>query len=258
MLNLDINGRRVSVRPGTKLLAAIREAGVSVPTLCHHEALDAYAACRLCVVEIRRPGSSRGRIVASCVYQAEAGLQVETETDAVKATRREVLDLLLARCPTSPVIQQLAAEHGVVRSSYPPDQNRDQCILCGLCTRVCAKLGYTAISMSGRGAEREVAPPLHEPPPDCTGCASCSRICPTGNIPMVERAGLRRIWEQDFEMQRCQQCGRAWITKKHLQARLAATGLPETHFDHCDECHRAKLAQTMFSRMVPAEKGATP
>jgi NADH dehydrogenase/NADH:ubiquinone oxidoreductase subunit G len=192
------------------------------------------------------------------VYQAESGLIVETETEAVQATRREVLDLLLARCPGSPLIQKLAAAHGVHRSSYPPDQGRDNCILCGLCTRVCAKLGYTAISMSGRGADREVAPPLEQPPPDCVGCASCSRICPTGNIPMVERAGLRRIWEQDFPMQRCSQCGKAWITQAHMKKRVATTGLPEKHFELCDECHRALLAKTMFSKMVPADKGATP
>ena len=151
MLNLDINGRRVTVRRGTTLLKACREAGVEVPTLCHHEALEPYGACRLCVVEVRMPGRKKGRIVTSCNYPAKPGLQVETDSPAVIETRREVLDLLLARTPNAPVIRQLAADMGMHRSSYPPDQNRDNCVLCGLCVRICEKLGFAAIAQAGRG-----------------------------------------------------------------------------------------------------------
>lgn len=258
MLNLDINGRRVSVRGGTMLLAAIREAGFDVPTLCHHDVLEPYAACRLCVVEVRRPGRSKGRIVTACSYPAEAGLVVETDTPAALETRREVLDLLLARAPNAPIIRELAAAHGIRRSSYPPDQNRDSCILCGLCVRICAKLGFTAITAAGRGPEREIRTPLGEPTVDCVGCGACARICPTDNIPLVERAGLRRIWDRDFEMVRCQTCGKAYITKEYLACRLAESGLPQAHFTTCDECSRVVLARTIFDHMVPADQGAQP
>lgn len=257
MLNLDINGRRVTVRKGTALLAAIREAGFDVPTLCHHEALEPYGACRLCVVEVREPGRSKTRVVTSCNYPAKAGLVVETESDAVLETRREVMDLLLARCPGSPVIRQLAASIGLRRSSYPPDQNRDNCILCGLCVRVCEKLGYSAITMAGRGAGREVAAPLKEPPPDCVGCGSCARICPTGNIPLVDRDAMRRVWDRDFEMVRCTGCGRAYVTREYLQSRVAASGLPASHFELCDECSRSLTAQTMYQHMVLGDKEAS-
>jgi len=254
MLNLDINGRRVTARRGTMLLQAIREGGFEVPTLCHHEALEPYAACRLCVVEIRKPGRSKSRIVTACKYPVEAGLLVETETEPVLETRREVLDLLLARCPGSAVIRELAAEAGLRRSSYPPDQNRDNCVLCGLCVRVCAKLGYTAIAMAGRGPEREVASPLKEPPPDCVGCGSCARICPTGNIPLVDRNGQRRIWDRDFDMVKCTACGRSYITQEYMQSRVSESGLPASHFETCDECSRSRLAQTMFQHMIVSEK----
>ena len=258
MLNLDINGRRVSARRGTMLLAAIREAGFDVPTLCHHEVLEPYGACRLCLVEVRRPGRKVGRIVTSCSYPVEAGLLVETDTPAVRETRREVLDLLLARAPNASRVRELAAEYGLYRSSYPPDQNRDNCILCNLCVRICAKLGFNAISAAGRGPKREIQPPLGEPPADCVGCGSCARICPTDNISMVERAGKRRIWERDFEMVRCKQCGKAYITREYLASRLDQSGLPESHFETCDECSRAALAKTMFAHLVPSEKGDAP
>ncbi len=256
MLNMDINGRRVTVRKGTTLLAACREAGFEVPTLCHHEALEPYGACRLCVVEVREPRRSRSRIVTACNYPAKAGLQVETDSEAVLATRREVLDLLLARCPGSPEIRALAASVGLHRSSFPPDQNRDNCILCGLCVRICEKLGFSAIGQAGRGAHREVAPPLKEPPPDCTGCGACARICPTHVIPLVERNGMRRIWERDFEMVRCEQCGRAFITKEYLAARVEDSGLPESHFALCDECSRAQTAKVMYAHMVFSDRPA--
>lgn len=265
MLNLEINGRRISARRGNMLLDAIREAGVAVPTLCHHEALEPYGACRLCVVEIRRPGVAAGRIVASCAHPVEAGLVVETDTDAVHDTRREVLDLLLARAPGAVRIRELAESYGLRRSTYPPDQGRDNCVLCGLCTRMCAKLGFSAITMAGRGPDREVVPPLNEPPPDCVGCGSCARVCPTDNIPLVDRAGMRRIWDRDFEMVACKQCGRAYLTREYMQRRVEASDLPETHFELCDECSRARLARTMFAHMfqvagdrAEAEKGAAP
>lgn len=256
MLNLDINGRRVTVRKGTALLAAIREAGISVPTLCHHEALEPYGACRLCVVEVREPGRNKTRVVTACNYPAKAGLSVETESEAVIETRREVMDLLLARCPGSPVIRELASSMGLHRSSYPPDRNRDNCILCGLCVRVCDKLGYAAITHAGRGAEREVAAPMKEPPPDCVGCGSCARVCPTDNIPLVDRDAMRRVWDRDFELVRCAGCGRAYITREYQESRVAASGLPASHFEQCDECSRSRLAQTMYQHMVLGEKGA--
>jgi len=257
MLNLDINGRRVTVRKGTTLLVAIREAGFEVPTLCHHEALEPYGACRLCVVEVREPGRKKTRVVTACNFPAKTGLAVETESEAVIETRREVMDLLLARCPGSPVIRQLAASVGLNRSSYPPDQNRDNCILCGLCVRVCDKLGYSAITQAGRGATREVVAPMREPPPDCVGCGACARICPTNNIPLVDRDSMRRVWDRDFEMVRCVGCGRAYITREYQESRVAASGLPASHFERCDECSRSLTAQTMYQHMVLRDKEAS-
>jgi NADH dehydrogenase/NADH:ubiquinone oxidoreductase subunit G len=256
MLNLDINGRRVTVRKGTTLLTACREAGLEVPTLCHHEALEPYGACRLCVVEVQEPKRSRSRIVTACNYPAKSGLQVETDSEAVLATRREVLDLLLARCPGSPVIRELAAGLGLHRSSYPPDQNRDNCILCGLCVRICEKLGFSAIIQAGRGPHREIVSPLREPPPDCTGCGACARICPTQVIPLVERNGRRRIWERDFELVRCTGCGRAFITREYQEARVTASGLPAEHFELCDECSRDRTARLMYDHMVFGDRPA--
>ncbi|PKN04578.1 MAG: (2Fe-2S)-binding protein, partial [Deltaproteobacteria bacterium HGW-Deltaproteobacteria-9] len=97
MVNMIIDGKNISAPKGTMLLEAIRGAGISVPTLCAHEAVSRSGACRLCVVEIKK--GNRTRIVTSCLYGVEDGLTVNTKSDRVLNVRRLVMELLLARCP---------------------------------------------------------------------------------------------------------------------------------------------------------------
>ena len=75
MVNLTVDGKNISAPKGTMLLEAIRGAGISIPTLCAHEAVSRSGACRLCVVEIKK--GNRTRIVTSCLYAAEEGLDCE-------------------------------------------------------------------------------------------------------------------------------------------------------------------------------------
>ncbi|HRZ93825.1 MAG TPA: 2Fe-2S iron-sulfur cluster-binding protein [Candidatus Paceibacterota bacterium] len=83
MISLTINGIPIEVEPGTTLLEAANYLGIAIPTLCHHEGLSPYGACRLCLVEIGvRP---RTRLVSSCSYPAEPGLRVRTGSERVRA-----------------------------------------------------------------------------------------------------------------------------------------------------------------------------
>src|SRR5664280_3758907 len=114
------------------LLGAIRGAGISVPTLCAHEAVSRSGACRLCVVEIKK--GNRTRIVTSCLYGVEEGLIVDTKSERVKNVRRLVMELLLARCPESDVLQKLAKELGVEpQPRFVADTDKGKCILCRSC-----------------------------------------------------------------------------------------------------------------------------
>ena len=106
MIKVTINGVPVSVEPGTTLLEAAQFLGFPIPTLCHMEGLTPYGACRLCVVEIVKPQGSR--LVSSCTYPAEEDLKVRTTTARVLKARKMVLELLLASCPQSKTIQDLA------------------------------------------------------------------------------------------------------------------------------------------------------
>ncbi|MFQ6078393.1 MAG: 2Fe-2S iron-sulfur cluster-binding protein, partial [Thermodesulfobacteriota bacterium] len=80
-VTLKINGKTVKARPGMTVLKAARSADIFIPTLCHHDELSPYGACRLCIVEILR--GQRTRIVVSCLYPVEDGLEVLTESERV-------------------------------------------------------------------------------------------------------------------------------------------------------------------------------
>jgi len=107
MINLKINGIDVSVDRGTTLLEAAQFLGLPISTLCHMEGLTPYGACRLCVVEVGDPPNSR--LVTSCTYPAEEGLKVRTASARVLRARKMIVELLLASCPQSKTIQDIAA-----------------------------------------------------------------------------------------------------------------------------------------------------
>lgn len=203
-VTLTIDGQIVHVEHDTPILIAARKLGIYIPTLCYHEALKPYGSCRLCMVEVIQ--NKRSKLVTSCNYPAEHGLEVLTASDQVTKTRKMVLELLLARCPDVPEIRQLAEKMGIraVRFKKKADQ---RCILCGLCVRVCEELvGVSAISFVSRGIEREVNTPFGLDSDVCIGCGSCTYICPTRCIEMVGDPGPpggRRMNMGDLALDGC-------------------------------------------------------
>lgn len=175
MITLQINGLEVQVEPGTTLLEAARTFGLPIPTLCHMEGLSPYGACRLCVVEIGE--GEKSKVVSSCTYPAQEGLRVRTASARVLRARRMVLELLLASCPQSKTIQDLAAAHDVRRQRFR--QRHDDCILCGLCVRMCEEqMMAKAIGFRGRGQERSIGTPFDMKSEACRLCGGCMHVCP--------------------------------------------------------------------------------
>ncbi|UEC42308.1 MAG: F(420)H(2) dehydrogenase subunit F [Methanothrix sp.] len=176
---LRIDGRDLEADDDKTLLEAAKDAGIIIPTLCHHPALTPIGACRLCSVEIERNG--RKKVVTSCNYPVEEGLVVETSSPDIFSLRSMILELLLARSLGEARIAALAKEYGV---STPRFKLADEsCILCGLCTRVCQELvGVSAMSPILRGVERAVDAPYRDFSEDCMACGACALVCPTTAI----------------------------------------------------------------------------
>jgi bidirectional [NiFe] hydrogenase diaphorase subunit len=175
MITMQINGLDVTVERGTTLLEAATFIGFPIPTLCHMEGLSPYGACRLCVVEVGE--GARARLVSSCTFPAEEGLKVRTATKRVVRARKMVLELLLATCPQSKVIQDLASAHDVRQQRFK--QEHDDCIMCGLCVRMCEEqMMAHAIGFRGRGETRSLGTPFDQKSEVCRTCGGCMYVCP--------------------------------------------------------------------------------
>jgi bidirectional [NiFe] hydrogenase diaphorase subunit len=175
MVNLTINGLDVSVDEGSTLLEAAQHLGFPIPTLCHMEGLTPYGACRLCVVEIGE--GDRSKLVSSCTYPAEEGLKVRTASERVLRARKMVIELLLASCPQSKTIQDLASKFEVRQQRFK--QEYEDCILCGLCVRMCEEqMMAKAIGFRGRGENRSIGTPFDIKSDVCRFCGGCMYVCP--------------------------------------------------------------------------------
>jgi bidirectional [NiFe] hydrogenase diaphorase subunit len=178
-VTLEIDGRQVKAKEGMTILEAARNVGIDIPTLCYHEKLAPYGACRLCTVEISR--NKRTRLVTACVYPVEDGLVVKTESPRVIKIRKMLLELMLASAPAK-VIEDLALRYGVEKPRF--EAERTMCVLCGLCVRYCAEIKKAnAIGFVGRGIERKVVFFPEIASTVCMSCKECFGLCPTGKIP---------------------------------------------------------------------------
>ncbi len=184
-----IDNQSVSIEKGSTLLQAAQKAGIHIPTLCYHEKIKPHGACRLCLVEIIKRGKSR--LVASCAYPVEEGLQVSTDSPKVAEVRKHLVELYLALFPYNEEIKILAKKYGLVETRY--HKENDYCILCGLCVRYCAEVKKeNAIGFVGRGTNKKVTfIPDSSYFKKCVDCMECMDICPTGVFP--SNFGIERI-----------------------------------------------------------------
>ncbi|MDR2006174.1 MAG: [FeFe] hydrogenase, group A [Acidaminococcales bacterium] len=215
MVNVTIDGRKVSVHKSASVLNAANKAGAKVPTLCYHPELRPEGACRVCVVEVE--GSRT--LVASCVYPVSEGMIVRTNTDAVRHARRSVVELMLANHPPDCLVcvrnkncelQKVAAELGLreirfdgEKKKHPLDANNpslvrdnEKCILCGRCVRVCSeRQGVHVYSFTRRGFGTVVSPAFDAGLDEaaCTYCGQCSVVCPTAAI--TEKDDAEAVWK---------------------------------------------------------------
>jgi len=229
VIELNIDGKSIQVRPGTTVIEAALTHGIDIPYLCYHPELSVAGGCRMCMVEVE----GRPNPVASCGILCEADMEIRTQSEQLSDMRRQSIDLFLADHPLDCVtcekagaclLQKYAYEYGVSETSHEfqlsrtlyQDDNpffiRDHqyCILCSRCVRVCNEIvGADAIEIVGRGFESHVATPFDGPMIDssCVFCGSCVQVCPTAALMPVSRRGKGREWELERVKTICGYCG---------------------------------------------------
>jgi formate dehydrogenase major subunit len=229
MIKLTIDGNEVEVQEGTTVLEAAEEAGLYVPTLCHHPQLTPYGGCRLCMVEVEGART----LQPSCTLPATDGMVVNTNTQKVLDARKFVLTLIFSErnhfcmyCQVSDgdcELQNRAYDEGMTHWDLQPnwqpfevdashpfmvlDNNR--CILCRRCVRACGELvGNYTLGFEERGADSLLVADYDVPfgESSCISCGTCVQICPTGAIIDRQSAYQGKETEVDHNIGVCVEC----------------------------------------------------
>jgi len=184
-ITLEIDGKKVKAKEGVTILEAAKEANIEIPTLCYHEKLAPYGACRICSVEVE--SGKRSQVVVACGYPVEEGIKVKTRSPRIDRIRKVILELIAPLLSDAGMgaIKELADEYKADVSRFMPRFRAapTRCILCGLCVRYCSEVVLlNAIGFVGRGIERRVVFFPERASGYCSTCQECFSVCPTGKI----------------------------------------------------------------------------
>jgi NADP-reducing hydrogenase subunit HndD len=221
MINLNINGQRVSVQPGTTVLEAARKLNINIPTLCNHPDLCVAGNCRVCVVE----QTGARTLIAACAMPVAEGMDIHTNTLKVRNARKHIVELLLSehrsdctKCYKNQKceLQSLANEfafgdtifldltedrpYTIDRSSPSFIKDDSKCIRCQRCVRTCLELQHiSAIAVANKGLHQKISS-FHDRPMShvvCTNCGQCVNRCPTGAL--VEKTSIDQVWDAIYD-----------------------------------------------------------
>lgn len=216
-IKLSINGFPLEVKEGATMLEAANDAGILIPTLCHHKDLCVAGNCRVCVVEV----AGQKRLSAACATPCEEGMEILTNSLKVRNARKHIIELLLSehnadctKCYKNGncELQKLSSEYKIMTQDfielaplkeysidmYSPSIIKDdsKCIRCQRCVRTCAELqGVNALTVAHKGSEMKITTFFEKSMSAvvCTNCGQCINHCPTGAL--VEKNYIEDVWE---------------------------------------------------------------
>ena len=242
MLTITIDGIECTCEKGEYIYDVAKRNDVFIPVLCRHDAFaDHRACCRICIVEVEIRG--KRKVVTSCVYPIEQPCAIYTQSEKILEERAVIMALLAHRAPDSERMSQMNAFMG--RSGFDRliSVDGEKCILCGLCVQACNSLGTGAISTVFRGTDKRVDTPYDKPSEFCVGCLSCANVCPTEAIEHTETDASRTIWNREFSLVRCEECGGIMGTPESVRHAVGPDADVPTV---CDACRKKKLAHGMM------------
>ncbi len=227
-ITLTLNGREVQAQPGQTILEVARAEGVDIPTLCYDTRLEAYGACRMCLVEVE---GARGPM-AACGTKVSEGMKVQTHTEKIAKLRKFVLELLLTNHPLDCPVCEAAGDCRLQDYAYeylvdmvpwgwrPPSIDGpgdhpnvahygSRCILCGRCVRICREvMSIGCWGYLNRGYDSEVDTPYRLPLADvgCVSCGQCVSTCPVGAVAGQRSPLGARAWQTTKTATTCSYC----------------------------------------------------
>jgi len=225
MVNVTIDGKKISVAENTTILDAAKQLNIYIPTLCHLnlgelKVINKSASCRICVVEMK----GRRNLAPSCATPVTEGMVIRTNSKRVLRARRKILDLFLSDHPfdclncyksTDCELQTLANTFGINTKPYEGGEmstyivdtsskaiKRDlnKCIMCRRCETMCNDVQTVGVLTGfGRGFEAVVAPAEMKPLDEsiCTFCGQCVNVCPTAALIGIEYS--QEVWKAIFD-----------------------------------------------------------
>ncbi|HEY7994634.1 MAG: 2Fe-2S iron-sulfur cluster-binding protein [Candidatus Eremiobacterales bacterium] len=239
-VQVEIDGKPVTVADGATLLDACKKASVDTPTLCYLENLTPVNACRVCVVELEGART----LVPACSRKCENGMKVKTDSDRVRLSRKMVLEFLASSVDVS-----LATDLQMQMKRYEADPSRygsqaqttrqpvkidndlyvrdySKCVLCYKCVEACGTDAQNtfAIAVAGRGFDAHISTESDVPLPDsaCVYCGNCIGVCPTGALMFKTEYDMREAgtWDESKQTQGdtiCAYCGVGCTLTVHAQ-----------------------------------------
>ncbi|MBF0527752.1 MAG: (2Fe-2S)-binding protein [Deltaproteobacteria bacterium] len=262
-MKVTFDDKELTAEPGQTILEVARANGIFIPTLCDSSGLEPAAMCRLCTVELRE--GKRSRFVTACNFPLRQEALVLINSEPVRQGRKLIIELLMSRCPDSQELQRLAAEYGANVNRF--SALNDDCVVCGLCARVCDRVGGKTLTLSGRGVQIKVDTAFKHISPYCIGCGACAQICPVKRIKIEDEGGIRKVIIHGKEASRvnlplCQSCGKHFgplIDLHRIMTQLGELKVPPPNVNICPDCSRRslakRLAERFFEQYEMAEEG---